>query len=329
MKKRMLILITIALALTMIISACTPKRTTIVVEPTEEEEQVENNEPVVIGLSIQSLAWPYMAAYVQNFEALVAEKEKVTLITLSADASIEKQTNDINDLIVQNVDIILVAALDAQAVVPAIKAAYDAGIPVLAVTAKASEDAVPYLVGYSGPDDYTQGRIAAEIMIEAVGTEGSVVMIEGTAGQSTTQLRADGFNDVLAEQAPDLKIIASQPCDWDPVKEKAAMQTWLNQYGDEIDGVFAQGGGTSVGEVIKEAGYSIPVVCTGLRETTYTSILNGIVYGSMSQSPKVDADQALKLALRIVNGEELDEFTNIIPMPAVTAANIDEFEPEY
>ena len=150
-------------------------------------------EEIVIGLSQPSLGWPYIAAYTENFEALVAEESNVSVITLSADASIEKQTNDINDLIVQGVDIILVCSLDGRAVVPAIKAAYDAGIPVLAVSNEPFEEGTQYLSGYSGPDDYEQGRIAADIMIEAIGTEGDIVMIEGTAGQSTTQLRADGF----------------------------------------------------------------------------------------------------------------------------------------
>ncbi len=328
MKNKLCLFILLVFATTLLVG-CAAKTETAAEVPAEAEEVEEITEEIVIGLSEPSLGWPYIAAFVEEFESLIAKTENVRVITLSADASIEKQTNDINDLIVQDVDIILVCSLDGQAVIPAIKAAYDAGIPVLAVSNEPFEEGRQYLAGYSGPDDYEQGRIAADIMIEAIGTEGDIVMIEGTAGQSTTQLRADGFRDRVAEVGANINIIAQQPCDWDSAKEKTAVQTFLNKYGDQIDGVFAQGGGAAVGEAVSEAGYDIPVVCTGLKSTTYEAIKNGLVYGTMSQSPFLDASQALELALRIVNGEELEEDRYIIPMPVVTQNNIAEFEPDF
>jgi len=340
MKKRIFVLVSLILVAVIILAGCakTVETPTEVEDTAEEpietpievkEAAEETNKEIVIGLSEPSLGWPYIAAYVKEFESLVAKAENVRVITLSADASIEKQTNDINDLIVQNVDIILVCSLDGRAVIPAIKKAYEAGIPVLAVSNEPFEEGKQYLAGYSGPDDYEQGRIAADIMIEAIGNEGDIIMIEGTAGQSTTQLRADGFKDRVAEKGAKINIVAQQPCDWDSAKEKTATQTFLNKYGDQIKGVFAQGGGAAVGEAVDEAGYDIPVVCTGLKSTTYEAVKNGLVYGSMSQSPFLDASQGLELALRIVNGEKLEQHRNIIPMPVVTQKNIAEFKPDF
>ena len=45
-------------------------------------------------------------------------------------------------------------------------------------------------------------------------------MIEGLAGNITGQKRAKGFADQLAKIAPDLKVVASLPGDWD--RQKAA-----------------------------------------------------------------------------------------------------------
>jgi ribose transport system substrate-binding protein len=285
--------------------------------------------PVVIGLSVPSLGWPYIAAIVREYERIAAEHENIRLIVLSADGSIEKQNNDINDLVVQDVDIILVCSLDGEAVIPALAMAHGAGTPILAVSNMPGEAGWQYLAGYSGPDDYVQGQIAAELMVEAIGTEGNIIMIEGTAGQSTTLLRAEGWRDRTAEIAPGMKVIDSQPCDWDPVKEKAAMQAFLTKYGDAIDGVFAQGSGVAVAQTIADAGYDIPVVCTGFRNTTKQAIEDGILYGTMQQSPVIDATQGVELALKIVAGEELPAFRNIIPMPIVTAENAFELEADY
>jgi ribose transport system substrate-binding protein len=289
----------------------------------------DTQKKIVIGLSEPNLGWPYIAAFVREFEPIINSMSDVECIVLSADGSIEKQINDINDLIVAQVDIILVCSLDGEAVIPALAQAHAAGIPVLAVSNMPGEAGERYLVGYSGPDDYEQGRIAAKIMVEAIGASGNIVMIEGTAGQSTTRLRAEGWNDMMAEVAPNIKIIAAQPCDWDATKEKAAMQAFLTRYGRTISGVFAQGGGAATAEVIRDAGFNIPVVCTGCNQATLTAIRDGYLYGTMQQSPYLDASQAIELALKVVSGEALPSFRNIIPMPIVTVKNAMDVEPDF
>lgn len=292
-------------------------------------EKKEKKEKIVIGLSEPDMGWPYIAAFVENFETLIKENNNLEAIILSADGSIEKQVSDINDLIVQEVDIILVCSLDGEAVIPALAQAHSAGIPTLAVSNEPGEDGKQYLSGYSGPDDYIQGQIAAEILVEAIGTEGNIVMIEGTAGQTTTQLRGEGLKEKLAEIAPDIKLLDAQPCNWDASKEKAATSAFLTKYGDEIDAVFAQGGGDAVAEAVKSAGYNIPVICTGCNQITLAGIREGRIYGTMQQSPYLDAKQAIELAVKVANGEELSEYRNIIPMPVVTKENCNDVEADF
>jgi ribose transport system substrate-binding protein len=253
----------------------------------------------------------------------------VECIVLSANGDIEKQINDINDLIVEQVDIILVCSLDGEAVIPALAQAHGAGIPVLAVSNMPGKSGEQYLVGYSGPDDYVQGQIAAQIMVDAIGTSGNIIMIEGTAGQSTTLLRAQGWNDKMAEIAPNMKLLASQPCDWDGAKEKAAMQAFVTRYGSTINGVFSQGAGSSIAEAVRDAGLKAPVVCPGADQATLAAIREGYLYGTMQQSPYLDASQAIELALKTVKGDNLPAYRNIIPMPVVTAKNAMDVKADY
>lgn len=295
------------------------------------------DDKIVIGLSEPSLGWPYIAAYVKEFNGLLPNYPGVEAVVLSADGSIEKQTNDINDLIVQEVDIIMVCSLDGEAIIPALAQAHAANIPILAVSNEPGESGKQFLSAYTGPDDYVQGKVAAGIMLEALGLasgtdeEIKIVVIEGTAGQSTTQLRTNGWNDYMAEHAPNAKIIDAQPCDWDSTLEKSAMQAFLTKYGDEIDGVFAQGSGAATAEVVAEAGYKIPVVCTGLSKVTHEAIGKGILYGTMAQSPFIDAKLGIETAIAIVKGElDVSQYTRyIIDMPIVTNANIADHQPDY
>jgi len=284
---------------------------------------------VVIGLSQPNLGWPYIAMYTKAFEAAAAKEGNVELITMSAEGDIAKQSRDMDSLIAKKVNIILVCSLDGNAIVPSIKAAHDANIPVLAVSNEPASSASSLLAGYSGPDDYEQGRIAAELMNEALGGKGNVAIIEGTPGQSTTAARDKGFGDRLAELKSEIKILGKQTANWDPVQAKTVTEDFLTTYGDKLNGLFSQDDNTAAAaaEVLKAAGKipAVKVVGTGGSKNGVDAIRNGLVYGTMDQSPYTDAEQGLKLALQIVSGKPLAQKRNIIPMPKITAANVSQF----
>src|SRR5262249_3501136 len=154
---------------------------------------------VVIGLSQPNLGWPYIAAYTKAFQEAAAKKGNVEVIVLSGDGDIAKQSRDMDSLIAKKVNIILVCSLDGNAIVPSIKADHEATIPVLAVSNEPASSASDSLAGYSGPDDYVQGKIAAELLNDALGGKGNIVIIEGTLGQSTTAARTKGLTDRFGE----------------------------------------------------------------------------------------------------------------------------------
>jgi ribose transport system substrate-binding protein len=290
-------------------------------------------EKVVIGLSQPNLGWPYIAAYTKAFQEGAAKKGNVDVIVLSGDGDIAKQSRDMDSLIAKKVNIILVCSLDGNAIVPSIKAAHDANIPVLAVSNEPASSANDSLAGYSGPDDYVQGKIAAELLNDALGGQGNIVIIEGTPGQSTTAARTKGLMDRLAELKSKIQVLGKQTANWDPVQAKAVMEDFLTTHGDEINGVFSQDDNTAsaAAEVIKAAGKlpAIKVVGTGGSKNGIQAIQDGLVYGTMNQSPSADAQQGLEIALGIVGGKPPAEKRTIIPMPKITSANVDQFQGEW
>jgi ribose transport system substrate-binding protein len=287
---------------------------------------------VVIGHSQPNLGWPYIAAFTKALEAEVANNPNVEVVTLSADGDIAKQSTDISTLINRKVDVLLVTSLDGSAVIPSLKAAHDAGIPVLAVSNEPAPEGQQFISGYSGPDDYQQGVIAGELLNEALDGKGGVAIIEGSPGQSTTIARTDGFKKALADAGSEITVLGAQTADWNPVKAKDVAQAFLTAYGDELKGLFSQDDNTAAAaaEVFKEAGRpDIRVVGTGGTMNGLKAIREGGMYGTMDQSPTTDAQQALKFALMLAKGEPLPEKRNIIPMPKITAANADQFKGEW
>ena len=290
-------------------------------------------EKIVIGLSQPNNGWPYIAIVTQTLIDEAAKLSNVELIVRDGQGDIAKQSNDIDSLIAKGVDVILVCSLDGNAIIPSIKAAYDAGIPVLAISNEPAKAGHKYLAGFSGPDDYVQGKIAAELMHEALGGKGNVVVIEGTPGQSTTGLRNSGFDERLAELNSAIKVIARQTAQWDPVRAKSVMEDFLTAHGDKINGVFSHDDNTaaSAGEVVRAAGKldAIKIVGTGGSKNGTQAIRDGLIYGTMDQSPTTDGKQALKFALDLAAGKSLPAKRNVIPMPKITAENAKDFPGEW
>lgn len=193
---------------------------------------------IVIGHSQPNLGWPYIAAVTKALEA-EAKAKGIELVTTSADGKIEKQATDIASLVNRKVKVLLVTSLDGNAVVPALKAAKEAGIAIVAVSNEPSEAGKALLAAFSGPDDYVQGKIAAELLHDALGGKGGIGIIEGSPGQSTTLLRTNGLKDRLKELNSGITILASQTADWNVVKGKEVAQAFLTAHGKNLVGLFA------------------------------------------------------------------------------------------
>jgi ribose transport system substrate-binding protein len=288
---------------------------------------------IVVGLSQPNLGWPYIAIVTHTLEAEAAKLPDVDLIVMDAQGDIAKQSNDMDNLIAKAVDVILVCSLDGNAIVPSIKAAHDAGIPVLAISNEPASHGHQFLAGFSGPDDYAQGVIAAELMHDALDGKGNVVVIEGSLGQSTTVLRNQGFDDGLKKLNSGIVVLARQTANWDPIRAKAVMEDYLTAYGEKINGVFSQDDNTaaSAGEVVRAAGRGdvIKIVGTGGSKNGTQAIRDGLIYGTMDQSPSTDGRQALGFALDLAAGKPLPAKRNIIPMPKITAENAKDFPGEW
>jgi ribose transport system substrate-binding protein len=286
---------------------------------------------IVIGHSQPNLGWPYIAKVTAALEAAAKGMADIEVITTSADGDIAKQSGDIASLVNRKVNVLLVTSLDGNAVVPALKQAQAAGIPILAVSNEPSEAGIALLSGFSGPDDYVQGQIAAELLHEALGGKGGIGIIEGSPGQSTTLLRTNGLKDKLKELNSSIEILGAQTGDWNPVKAKDIAQAFLTAHGDKMVGLFAQddNSGAAAAEVFKAAGRDIKVVGTGGTVNGLKAIREGLMYGTMDQSPTTDAKQALEMAIKLAKGEALPQKRNVIPMPKITAANVGEFKGEW
>ena len=274
----------------------------------------------------------YVATYYDTFNAYTKELGVKTVV-LDAQVDPAKQSDQVQDLIAQQVDVMIVWPVNGKAIVPALRKAKDAGIPVVITNSQADASADPYYNTFSGPDNIAQAKTAGEMMVEALGGKGNIVVINGLPGYSVAQEREKGFMDVI-KMHPDIKVLDIQPADWSREKAQSVMEAYLVKYGDQIDGVYSADSDMGVGALaavkaavaegkIKEGKIKF-TDCT-LFAAAYDEIKAGRYYGSVLQSPVVDAKAAVQAAVQIVEGQELPKNV-FFKSPAVTVKTVGEFE---
>jgi ribose transport system substrate-binding protein len=270
----------------------------------------------------------YQTTYESAFEEAAEEHGNVDVVVLDAGGDVARQIGQINNLIQQRVDAIIIWPTNGQAVIPAIRQAHNAGIPVVVTNSKIAEAGLEYIAAFSGPDNVQQGASSAEMMCEALDGEGRIVQIAGQPGYTTAIERAQGFEVKLAEECPGVELVETQPADWNREKAQRVMENFLTKY-DDIDGVYAGDDNMGVGALnaAKSAGRADDIVFIGATNFAvgYEAIQRGEYYGSIYQSPVDDAEAALQTALDVLAGEEVPKM-NFFETPKITAENIDQFD---
>lgn len=183
-------------------------------------------EEPVLGLAAIDLQNSF---FVRMKEAgdVAAKDYQVKTVWQSAEGSLEKQVAIIENFINQKVSAILVDPLDKAALVPVIKKAEAAGIPVVTMGNKV--EAGQYSTLYP---DYVNMSTVARALGYKLGGKGQVGLLIGSRGNYVSDTRERAFSDVMKKEFPEIQVIGIEPTNWDAGKATNAAQTWLTTYPD-------------------------------------------------------------------------------------------------
>ncbi|WP_339762419.1 sugar ABC transporter substrate-binding protein [uncultured Hoeflea sp.] len=273
----------------------------------------------------------YQTTYDKAFKEAVEANDAVEAVVLDAGGDVARQIAQIEDLIQQQVQAIIIWPTNGEAVIPAVRKAHNAGIPVIVTNSNIAEAGFDFVKSFSGPDNITQGSRSAEIMCDkfkemGIETTAQVVQISGQPGYTTAIERQKGFDDRLPEVCPDVTVVETQPGDWNREKSQKVMEAFLVKY-DKIDGVYAGDDNMGVGALnaAKAAGRE-GIIFVGATNFAvgYEAMEKGEYWGSIYQSPVDDAKAALKTAIDVLDGKDVP-FLNYFDTPKITQDNMSNF----
>jgi ribose transport system substrate-binding protein len=277
---------------------------------------------VSVGLQAASLGWPWYATFVNTFKTRSA-KEGWNLILLGANGDVATQQNQIKDLISRKPSYLLIGPIDPKAVVPGIKEAAKAKIPVVVYGNTADKEADPYIVTYVGPDDYQQGMDSIELLVQALNGKGKFAIVEGLPGQPAVINRERAYDAVL-KKYPQLKMVAKQPANWDSTKAVAVTEDLLTRYPD-LDAILSEDGSMTPGivQVVKDSKKKLVIVGLGGTANELKLVKDGSVYGTTCMGVSRIATAVADTVAKLARGEKVER-VNIVPSPKTTKDNADQ-----
>jgi ribose transport system substrate-binding protein len=248
------------------------------------------------------------------------------LVIFNANNDPAAQNNAIETYIAQGVDGLIVVAIDVNGVMPAVQAAAEAKIPVVAVDAILPEG--PQLAQV-GVDNEAAGRMIGEHFVKLVGSEMGGEAKLGTVGALNSfiqNVRQKGFEEVV-KAAPGVTMAGV--VDGRNVQDSAMSAAEnLMTANPDLDAIYATGEPALLGAVaaVESQGRqgSVKVVGWDLTASAIRGIDAGYVAGVVQQDPAGMGAAAVEALVTAIKGGKVEPQINV-PVTIVTKENVEPY----
>ncbi len=284
------------------------------------EETSTSGEPFKIGILAPAVThgWVSGVAYYAQARCDQLVEDGTIEYNLLTSNNAEEMTDQIDQLKTWGAQAV-VAYPQWEGMEDPIQGLIDSGIPVVNFDIVIDADGVYHVAG----DNEGMGAASAQYIVDKIGTTGTVVMLNVPSSGSVSELRQKGFEEKMAEIAPDMTI--------ETYATEFTREAGLSDFSDvlaansQIDAVFSMDDETSIGvlQAIEEAGRTdIKVVTGGGGMQEYFQMMpenQDIWIQSTLYSPSMIED-AVDMAVSILKGEDVEQEV-IIPTTVVDRDN--------
>ena len=215
-----------------------------------------------------------------------------------------RQISIVENLITRQVDGIVLAPVDEDALVTVVERAVDRGIPVAIFDSAINTDRI---ITFVVTDNYQGGVTAAERMGAILDGHGKVGVIGFMPGSASTMKREAGFVETVAEKFPGIEIVGVKFNMADRAKALAEAENLLTAHPD-LAGFFADNESSVDGTVqaVKQRGLAGKVKIVGFdaSETLVADMRAGVIDSIVVQDPfKMGYESTRQMSIHLQGGE--------------------------
>ena len=201
---------------------------------------------------------------------------------------------------------------------PAVEKAESRGKLVLNV----NDGVLPGAKNWVGPNQISNGVLAAEYFIKNLPAGSEVANIQGQVGAYAAIQRTKGFVDTAKKGG--LNVVAVQPGNWDVTTAQNAATDILKAH-PNLKAFYADNDGMALGVVtaVGNAGLKGKVMIIGTDGIgdAYKAIKAGDLTGTVDSYPNLTGQVAVDVALRLLAGQKVPRAV-YTPVALITAANV-------
>ena len=267
----------------------------------------------VVGLVMKSLANEFFKTMEEGARKFAAEDGTFELIPvgMNSETDIDTQVTAMENFVVKQVDIIVVAPADSVGMVTSVKKAIDAGITVVNFDVTLDKQALkkaglPEDFLFVGPDNAVGAEMVGDHLGETLGKGAKVIIIEGNPGADNAKQRKEGF--MRSVEKFGLKLLDSKTAHWETEEANTLMTNLLTKYPD-VQGIMCANDSMALGgeKAIAAAGKTGKIQIVGFDNigAVQNLIKDGKVLTTIDQFGPEMAANASKIGMKILAGEKL------------------------
>jgi ribose transport system substrate-binding protein len=278
-----------------------------------------------VALTVGDLGNPFFVQIAHGAEARAKQiNDKVKFTALSSNYDVNNQTNQIDNFLSSNVNLILLGAADSKGIAPAVLRAKQAGVTVVAVDVGA-EGGVDATVTSNNKQAGTKDGI---YVAERLKGKGQVVIVNGPPVTAVTD-RVAGFLEEIKKH-PDIKVISQdQNAGGSRDGGLRVMSDLLTAF-PQIDAVFAINDPTAIGcdlaaKQAQRKEFFIVGVDGSPDIVPFLKDPASLIAATAAQDPYLMAEEAVKIGYDIMEGKKPKEDPTLIPVGLITKENVDRY----
>lgn len=276
-----------------------------------------------VGVTVGDLSNPFFVVMGQGAEQeakrIGGNDVKVTLVSSGYD--LNQQTNQIENFVAADTDLIILNAADSIGIGPAVDNARRAGKVVIAVDTGVETEVDATVT----TDNLQAGKVACQYIADRLKGTGNVVIVNGPPVTSVIQ-RVDGCEQVLAKY-PGIKILSKDQNAEGSREGGLRVMTDLLTTFPKIDAVFAINDPSGIGVdlaanqaqrreffIVGVDGAPEAIKAIATKESLYAA--------TATQSPRGMTKKAVQVGNDILHGKKPKSSTILIPVDLVTRDNV-------
>lgn len=253
------------------------------------------------------------------------QKEDLGGQFVDAKGDVALQAQQVDDFINQGVDAIILNPVDTQGVQPMMKAASNAGIPLIFVNRKPEVKLSPGMA-YVGSDSALGGEMEMEALAKKMNYKGNVAILMGALSNEEARERTRATETVIAKYK-EMKVVEKQTAKWQRNEAVDVVSGWLLN-GTPVNAIAANNDEMAIGAImaLNQSGNK-DIFVAGIDGTPdgVKFVQSGRMTLTIFQDARGQATGAVKVTRALLDKKKVETY-NWIPYKIITSENYQQFQ---